>query len=381
MVSELRIDISPYLQTFQVDPVRGFLPSRDPLKDLGGGFEAWEEAVQVLPNWLEDHEAREKLLRLPEFPVRRLAPHQCERALLMLAILAHAYVHESEPSSPTLPSVIAKPLVAVAERLGRPPVLAHGSIVLQNWERIDSDGPIELGNLRPLLTFRDTHDEGWFYLLTVEVEATGAKGISEMTAMLRAAKEDQAELVEDTLTNLLQIIPCLTRLLTRMKEGCDPGVFYENIRPYLDSLIGLTYEGIADRPVRSYAGGSAAQSTLLQALEVGLGIPHEEGRSAAFLREMRKYMPPAHRSFLNSLERMAPAFVEICEADSGLQGLRKACSMELQHFRNGHMKLVSEYILAHSQHKGPGHHGTGGTDPMPFLRQLRNDNGKFGKGA
>lgn len=380
MASDLRVDISPFLETFQVDPVRGFLPKNDPILTLGEGFEVWESTAHGIPQYLEAGTIRSEVEKLPIFPIRSIKADQCEYAFLMLSMLANAYVHAEVPSATVLPAVLAVPFVDLAGRLGRPPILAHASLVLYNWHKIDPKGPIEAENLQPIFSFRNTHDEAWFYHLTTGIEAKGAKAVHEIAVMLRAAKEDQEELVEEALANILEIIPLLTQELTRMQEGCDPEVFYEKIRPYLNSFQKVRYQGVLDNEVRSYAGGSAAQSSLLQALEIGLGIPHEEERSAKFLQEMRKFMPPAHRSFLSALERTAPAFVEFCEKYPQLQTLRRACSIELQHFRNGHLKLVSQYILAHTSETGPGHTGTGGTDPMPFLRQLRNDNGKFSKG-
>lgn len=380
MASDLRVDISPFLETFQVDPVRGFLPKNDPILTLGEGFEAWESTAHGIPQYLESGALRSEVEKLPAFPIRSIKADQCEYAFLMMSMLANAYVHAEAPSATVLPAVLAVPFVDLAGRLGRPAILSHASLVLNNWQRITPDGPIEVENLQPIFTFSNTPDEAWFYHLTTGIESKGAKAVHEVAVMLRAAKEDQEELVEEALHNILEIIQRLTQELTRMQQGCDPVVFYEKVRPHLNSFKNLMYEGVNEPAVRSYAGGSAAQSSLLQALEAGLGIPHEEERSAKFLQEMRKFMPPAHRSFLSALERTAPAFVEFCERYPALQALRKACSIELQHFRNGHLKLVSEYILAHTTHTGPGHTGTGGTDPMPFLRQLRNDNGKFSKG-
>lgn len=378
--SDLRVDISPFLLTYQVDPQRGFLPSSDPLTELGEGFEAWEALALNLPQLLETDEVVKEVEKLPEFPVSKLKDHQCELAFLNLCFIAHAYLHGTEPSLSALPARIAVPLVSVGARLGRPPVLSHASLILQNWRRIDPNGPLAVENLRPIYSFTGTMDEGWFYHLTTGIESIGGSIIHEIGMLLRAAKEGQEELVEECLKTISQKIPLLTAEIKRMESGCDPTLFYHRIRPFLDSLVNLTYEGIPDRPVRSYAGGSAAQSSLVQAIEAGLGISHEEGRSAAFLREMRKYMPPAHRSFLGSLGRLSPALVEMCKAHPHLEQLRKVCSAHLMDFRNSHLQLVSTFILAHMERKGPGHAGTGGTDPLPFLKQLRNDNGSFSRG-
>ena len=379
MVSNLRVDISPFLRTYHVDPVTGFLPSSPPLLHLGADFDAWEDAIAELPQRKLLPGLRASLSSLPDFRVSSLAPHQCERAFLLIGMLAHAFVHGEETAIASLPAKLAAPWVAIAERLGRPPILAHGSLILQNWKKTDPTKGMEVENLQPLLSFGDSADESWFYMLTVGIEAKGARAIYELSAMLRAAKEDQPDLVAETLSLVEGIIAELTQEVGRMQEGCRPEVFYQDVRPFLSSFNNIEYQGTGEGSIRSYAGGSAAQSTLIQAIEAALALPHEESRSAAFLRDMRKYMPPAHRSFLSSLERLAPALVTISEDYPELQALRAACALQLQHFRNAHMKLVSQYILAHQPATGPGHTGTGGSEPMPFLRQLRNDSARFGK--
>ena len=357
----------------------GFLPGAAPLTHLGSGFERWEDLMLEIPGRLAGRQVRSWLESQLELPVAQLSGPQCERAFLMLGMLGHSYVHGEEDPVHRLPANIARPWVALAERLGRPPVLAHGSVVLQNWRKKDPAKGMEAENLTTLLSFGPTPDEEWFFMLTAAMEAKGAAALFELVVMLRAAKEDQPEVVALSLQALAGMIDGLRQEILRMQQGCDPVVFFHQIRPYLASFQQLHYEGIEENAVRSYAGGSAAQSTLVQALDSGLGIPHEESRSSGFLRDMRRYMPPAHRSFLNALERLAPSLVAMCDQDKDLASLRAECSRQLQHFRNAHLLLVSQYILAHSPSSGPGHTGTGGTNPVDFLKQLRNDNARLAK--
>lgn len=376
---ESRVDISPFLQAYQVDPQRGFLPSQDPLIELGGSFRAWEKTAAALPDLIRAGLLREEIRALPAFPIRKVRPDQCELAFLMLAFLAHGYLHSTDPYRTILPANIAVPFVQLGERMGRLPVLSHASLILHNWRRIDPEGPIQVENLEPIFSFTGTADEHWFYHLTTGIEALGGAILYEIGLLLRSAKEQQEQLVKACLTNIGSGIPTLTAQLKRMQSGCDPGFFYHHIRPFLDSLTNLVYEGIQERPVRSYAGGSAAQSSLIQAIESGLAIAHNEEKSAAFLERMRAYMPPAHRSFLASLQRLAPALEQMCAQSSEVGKLRAHCASQLRDFRNTHLSLVSDYILSHVHQKGPGHIGTGGTNPLPFLKQLRNDNARLAK--
>jgi indoleamine 2,3-dioxygenase len=50
-------------------------------------------------------------------------------------------------------------------------------------------------------------------------------------------------------------------------------------------------------------GETGAQSPILHALDAALGIRHEASSwLAAYLRDMRAHMPPAHRAFIARLE-------------------------------------------------------------------------------
>lgn len=68
---------------------------------------------------------------------------------------------------------MAVPLHALAKAEDTPPLLTHMSVVLNNWRRVNPDGPINVRNLKTLCCFLGSDDEAWFYLLTVEIEARG----------------------------------------------------------------------------------------------------------------------------------------------------------------------------------------------------------------
>jgi indoleamine 2,3-dioxygenase len=71
-------------------------------------------------------------------PDRLRSAGEQERAMLLLCCLANAYVWAAETSVQTLPASVAQPLHALAQELDRAPIIAHASIVLHNWRRIDA---------------------------------------------------------------------------------------------------------------------------------------------------------------------------------------------------------------------------------------------------
>ncbi len=85
--------------------------------------------------------------------------------MVVLSVLAQAYVFE-DPNAveDQIPACIAVPLCNVAEHLRVPPILSHMSIVLNNWKKIDLDGPLVVSNLESLCLFTQIKDEQHFYL-------------------------------------------------------------------------------------------------------------------------------------------------------------------------------------------------------------------------
>jgi indoleamine 2,3-dioxygenase len=223
---------------------------------------------------------------------------------------------------------------------------------------------------------------------------------------------------------------CLS--IEAMSEGCHPFIFYHRVRPFLSGWKhnptlpnGVVYEGTGDER-HFYYGGSAAQSALIPFLDICFGINHSKSRSNEFLLAMRDYMLKPHREFLKYVEGVACLReyildtlkcqgIDLNSDDTNmtaaklpflkLRDIFNNCVNGIKRFRNGHMKLVADYIIA--QHKGgtvageskdsngssesveeesgvakkikksfensAGGKGTGGTDLMTFLKPIRND--------
>src|SRR5207244_5215542 len=99
--------------------------------------------------------------------------------------------------------------------------------------------------------------------------------------------------------------------MSRMPEFCDPYIYYNRVRPYIHGWKnqpalsqGLIYEGVAEyrgRP-QQFRGETGAQSSIVPALDAVLNISHKNDPLREYLMEMRQYMPPAHRAFIEHLE-------------------------------------------------------------------------------
>ncbi|RMG56756.1 MAG: hypothetical protein D6722_25890 [Bacteroidetes bacterium] len=362
------------LKRYSVHPTAGFLPARPPLRRLPGAFRAWEALARDLSARLQAgclRPAVEALPILDPTPLHKLPA--LERAMLLLSLFAHGYLRSPEgPPLHTLPEALARPWLAVATRLGRPPVLAHASLVLQNWRLLDPAGPRHAHNLAPLQMFLGGQDEAWFYTLTVEIEARGAAALLPAARLRLALDAGDSKGAFQALTQLSVALRPLALSLQRMRERCEPEGFYHRIRPFLASLEAVHYQGVTP-PVRSYPGGSAAQSSLLQSMDAILDVPHAEAAAGAYLLAMRQHMPPGHRAFIHWLET-APRARDW--AQGRLAEARQACLEPLLAFRQAHLQIATQYITGPARAAGEGQTGTGGTAFIPFLKTVRNDTGK-----
>lgn len=369
----------PTLKAFDIDPVHGFLPTEEPLERLPEEFAPWEQIVSETSALLMSSRLRSTLDTLPILDASKLEDdRQLRRAMLVLSIFANGYVWADDVPITHLPRGIAMPLWQVAEKLGRPPILSHASIVLDNWRRLNPEEPIALGNIATLQLFLGGLDEQWFYLATVAVEAEGAPALKCFLELYRAiATHNPTHNVPIIAQQLHQIHSILVRLqnaLSRITERCDPYIFYHRVRPFLAGWPepGIIYEGVQAEPVK-LAGGSAAQSSLIQSFDAVLGVKHHQGETNSFLLSMRSYMPPLHRKFIEFLEselnirdyvlKHMDHYPELCT-------IYNDCVQELGKFRKAHMEIAAHYILRQSPQAGK---GTGGTNFVSFLKKVENE--------
>lgn len=373
-MSQLQVGDFP---TYQVDPVRGFLPSQDPLRRLPPDFETWEGLATQLSDLLLAGRLRTVIDNLRPLDVKLLKDErQLRRAMLLLSVLGNSYVWEGDPPASMIPAGLAVPWYTIAEKLGRPPIIAHASMVLDNWRRLDDNGALDLENLASLQLILGGLDESWFYLVTVAIEAAGAPALPAMVKAQQASDSGRISQVVEELHTLQAILGKITAILARMPEKCDPYVFFHRIRRYVTGwdAPGVIYEGVSDKPLM-LAGGSAAQSALLQSLDAGLGVRHEAAESSDFLRQMRDYIPPSHRRFIEALETGSSIRQYVLNHRQEYPQIGECyndCIQALDRFRQLHMEIAVRYI----SHQAPDTRqakGTGGTEFVSFLSTSRKE--------
>jgi indoleamine 2,3-dioxygenase len=131
-------------------------------------------------------------------------------------------------------------------------VLSYASYALDNWRRLDPAKPVRLDNIVLLQNFLGGLDEEWFVVVHIQIEREAGPGLAGLARALNGAfadKEDEALL---GLASLARAQEAMRDTLLRMKERCDPYVYYTRVRPYIHGWKnnpalpnGLGYEEVA----------------------------------------------------------------------------------------------------------------------------------------
>lgn len=416
------------MEDFDVFPTSGFLPNKFPLVRLPQDYyKPWEELVNNLPSLILTKRIRRLVDQMPELETGLLEDDaQYRRAYQVLTFLAHAYIWGVSEPTDKLPKQIANPLLKVSEYLRLPPLATYSGLCLWNFKEIlpsetcDNEGKFDLDNLTTINTFTGSIDESWFYLVSVYFEYKGSFAIKLGMEVLKNIEQDNIELLVSNLQKLAECIDNLGSVLMKMEEMCDPHVFYFRIRPYLAGWKGMADVGLDKNGIyygdestpRSYAGGSNAQSSLIQFLDILLNVkhfstgerpaPHEQQNlnkptENSFMNEMKLYMPGKHQDFLAKLEKISNVRAYVLKNQDENPDLilsYDACLAMLKAFRDKHIQIVTRYVvlqakkssklgssstlrsgLAKSKKKGVEEKGTGGTSLLPFLKQCRDETG------
>ena len=346
---------------------RGFLPVPDPLRSFpdDSPFTLLDEIGMNLPGMLEHHGFRERArtLQIPAWPESRTRETDLPELrlyYLRIGFMASAYINQlGEPPLHTLPATIAVPLCHVCTILRRPPILSYDGYALYNWRRLDPAGPVALGNIDTIQNFVHLHDEHWFILVHVEIEAIAAR-ILDAVARIRASLViPDYPAIDAALMQIAEAVTAQTVVLQRIPEKMDHRLYHRTFRKYIRFFEDVHYEGVSQAPI-SYRGETGAQSSIMPLLVGLMKIRHQPSALTNHLADMRHYMPGEHRALIEIVEQLpdlrrwaSPAsFNRVVEAMAA--------------FREVHYGWAEQYIHRHTDDP----RGTGGTPYMHWLRQL-----------
>lgn len=178
---------------------------------------------------------------------------------------------------------IARPFLDVSERLELPPCATYAALNLWNYTS-SSEDLTNPDNLDVLASFTGTDDERWFFVVSVAIEAEGAKTIPLTFSAIEAVRRNDDARVAMLLEEMEHCLTRVIAILDRMHERLDPQVFYHRLRPMLAGSKNMAAAGLPNGVFydsgdersgwRQYSGGSNAQSSLIQLFDIALGIEH-----------------------------------------------------------------------------------------------------------
>ncbi len=362
---------------------RGFLPDTDPLEQASDSdFRGIEQLGRELPDLVDQGRFREQFCSTDEaglFPkgfnwtsfIEASNPRSVEAVFRLYCYLASAWVHASRRrpvgSDNVIHSSITRPLVRLAKHLGQPPILAYRSYCLNNWKRLDPTQPIELGNIALIQNFTNEakRDEDWFILVHVDIEARAVDAIQALKTLGKVGPfgwEQMSKSLDQLYTSLVAI----NKTMDRMPEACSPDVYYNKVRPYIFGFANIIYDRCFDNEPQTYRGETGAQSTIVPAVIAGLGIRHKESMLTKHLNDMKLYMPPAHRDFLEDCEEVGTQTRRWIENTKSLHEKYNACVEQIIKFRQTHFDYAIQYIQKRVENPT----GTGGTPYVKWLGEL-----------
>jgi indoleamine 2,3-dioxygenase len=379
------------LSDYGLSRTRGFLSHYEiDAITLPSQFVEAKQAAEDLSNLLTSGRVRHWLEQLADPGIedwaRTAAEEEVRTAMVHYSFLVQAYVW-GEPEPPRhLPANLARPIVALAERLGQAPLLPYSAYVLDNWSRIDKAGPINLENIRMVQNFLGGADENWFVMVHVAIEAEAGVLLDNAVGLVAVAKAGDAAEAERLLVEMDAAWERIYAHFARMPERCDPYIYFQRVRPYIHGWAnnpalgeGLVYEGVEhfERRPQAYRGQTGSQSSIVPAMDALFGVGHSDDPLKRFLDELHQYRPVPHRRFVEDLAKHSTLREFVGESGSAsLKEAFNACIEQVARFRTRHLEYAASYINKQMA-SNPGNDpdvGTGGTPFMKYLKKHRDEN-------
>ena len=368
-----------FLSHYEIDEV--FLPTR---------FDAVIDTAERLGDLLTTGRVRHWLDRLPEPDIAQwelaASEEQLRTMMVHYSFLVQAYVWGETERPVHLPANLARPIVALADRLGQAPLLPYSGYVLDNWARIDKTGPVALENIRMVQNFLGGADENWFVMIHVAIEAEAGVLLDNAVQLVAAACDEDAALCEALLTGMDAAWERVYAVFSRMTERCDPYIYFHRVRPYIHGWAnnpalgeGLIYEGVAkfEGKPQAFRGQTGSQSSIVPAMDALFGVGHSDDPLKRFLDELHHYRPVAHRRFIEDLAAQSTLREFVSRTNSpALRDAFNACLEQAARFRTRHLEYAASYInkQAGSNAGNDPDVGTGGTPFMRYLKKHRDEN-------
>lgn len=204
-----------------------------PTKFKDPSLDPWLEIGSQIPSLLKQGTLRSRARSLPILSHENLQSiEEYQLAFVVLSFLAQAFIwgntDAGEKPCQVLPPPISIPLLEVAKELEIQPDFCYSSGSIWFYTE-DADS----GQERSVCSITGTPDEDHFNLTTHRVERIGGRVLVQGLMAARYAGQRNSKEVAKCLDNVATALKDCKSALEKMRDGCDPDVFYSKIRPYL----------------------------------------------------------------------------------------------------------------------------------------------------
>ena len=382
---------------FSIDSKNGFLPIKEPLRNLPTRYETLqqlidempvlkqdgnpgilanhgsiEEAIKILPNYLD-------LVKLEKDPFVNAALFRAYSFLASAYTLSpshHKFLKTGKygMANDRLPSNISQPFVYISNSLGVYPWLDyHYAYSLGNYFKIDKEKGFNWSNLSMAAKFSGMDDERGFIMLHVDINQHSPDLVKSAFGVANSKKnESSLNKSLKLFANTLKKINKRRRVMweaSRWKHYNDFRVFIMGIKGNEEIFPnGLIYEGVWDKP-KYFRGQTGAQDNIIPTADIVSGVInfYPENQLTKYLLDLRKYRPICVQNFFEILTKemgSAPLLKRLTKTDNqlGMHYLMSAYE-EIYFFRNGHWQFVQKYIMQNTKYAK----ATGGTPIISWI--------------
>ncbi|MCB9990161.1 MAG: indoleamine 2,3-dioxygenase [Rhodospirillales bacterium] len=378
------------IEDFDMTADRGFLtPHNMDEVSLPADFAPLLHAGKHLSDYMCAGQTHEYLNKLPEIDMDKhldsLSDAQRRMLMVHFSFIVQAYVWGGGDVPQTLPRNLAVPFCKLADAMGLFPLLPYTGYTLDNWAKLDKNGPVTLENVYVIQNFLDGQDENWFIMVHIEIEAKAGPALAAIPALLDAVDAKDVQTVMKQLTVIRDAWTLINPVFDRMPERCDPYIYYHRVRPYIHGWKGnpalpdgLIYEGVekyAGKP-QPFRGQTGSQSSIVPTMDALLCIGHENDPLREYLDELHQYRPPKHRLFIEAVQQRSTLRSFVAGSHNAeMVLLYNEIVDHVQKFRTRHLEYAASYInkQARDSEGNPVDIGTGGTPFMKYLKKHRDE--------
>jgi indoleamine 2,3-dioxygenase len=378
------------LDQYDISRDRGFLCRHDAgAVTLPAELQPAVDAAMALPHSIVTGRVREILARLPVIDLTSFcetaSDEQIRKAFVHYTFMIQSWVWGERDAPTSLPECLAKPAWQLADALDSKPLLTYATYVLDNWAKVDANGPVDLSNVYMIQPFLSGEDEAWFVLVHVAIEARAGDMLATIPEVIAACEANDAPAVAAGLARMSEGWDAVNAIFDRMPERCDPYIYFNRVRPYIHGWKdnpalgdGLIYEGVpaGENKPQAFRGQTGSQSSIVPTMDAFLSISHADDPLRHYLEELHAYRPTGHRAFIEDVRAASTLRDWVSQqGDAATRQLYNDNVMKLARFRTRHLEYAATYINKQAGNS-PGNDtdvGTGGTPFMKYLKKHRDE--------